>query len=544
MSLKGSALFPWQLHALKFGIPGVFYRLPYLRPVAGSSSVSTSGLSSQQEDGCGIIQKKEGPGSALMIPKEGPGSALCIVTDSEEERERRERRLWEKGLRKSVYETLRNDRITVDLFPELNFPFEGNYFPKLVPLVAQKIHHLLDKGADVEVVGELLDFLGISLNPHLVGEVVKLLTDLRVSLRFFEWAKCQPEYEHNAHAYSQLLCSLARKREKHEFLAAALDILEEMMTKGLVPSTVAVNKVIDRLCKANKLNVALKLMREVEANGVCFTVFTYNSVISALGKHGRFRELFKMLEKMESQSIQPNLLTYNSIIHSFGMAGEWQVACRVFDELPQKGITPDVITYNSLIAGLFKVGQTDEAIKVCGLMTLSGCEPDVVTYNSLIAGLVQATRLDDALKIFSFMKEKNCNPDVVTYNTLIGEFVFRNKFAEVSGVLAEMKKVGCLPTKTTRNLLLEIGLVDRIRALWGEELAAHLDCDCGEASLPSNHSDYFAFWLSGTGYSRGHSRCVLLPHSCWSLLSSFTSRQKALVGVTDETTVAEQITGI
>ncbi|KAL2653133.1 hypothetical protein R1flu_021261 [Riccia fluitans] len=419
MSLKGSAIFPGQLHRLKFGISGVLDTLPCWRPLV-RSAVSTPGLSYQKEDGCSIVQR-EGPGH---------GSELCSSISAEEadlheDKERRERRLWEKGLRKSIYERLRKDRITVELFPELNFALDGNYYPKLVPLVAQKINSLLDKDADDEI-AELLDFLGISLTPHLVGEVLKLPNDWGVSLRFFVWAKYQPEYEHNAHSYSQLLCNLARsKKEKPDYLVATLELLQEMIRKGLAPSIVAVNIVIDRLCKANKTKVALSVMRELEGNGVLLDLFTYNSIINGLGKSGRFKEVFKLLEEMEMKSIQPDLLTYNSIIHSLGNSGRWLEARKVFDELPDRGLTPDVVTYNSLICGLFKSGEPDEAFKVFGLMSLRGCEPDVVTYNSLIYGLAKARRLEDALNILRFMKERNCDPDIITYNTLIGELIFR-----------------------------------------------------------------------------------------------------------------------
>ncbi|BBM98208.1 protein MpPPR_13 [Marchantia polymorpha subsp. ruderalis] len=468
MLSKASAISPGQSHHVKFGgVSGVVG----CRPSWGGLVRSSAGTAS------GLVHPSAVEGFSVV------GRQFCSVSsneegESEEDRDRRERRLWYKGLRKSIYESLQKERITVELFPELSFALDGNYYPKLVPLIAQKINTILQKDEDDEEIAELLQLLGITLKPHLVGEVLKAQEDWERALRFFEWAKLQPGFEHTAHTYNVLLCNIASaKNEKAENMVLPLRHLQEMISKGMTPTILALNILIDRLCKAKKVGAALKVMRDLEGNGVAFDLVTYNSVINGLGKAGKFTEIFELLEEMEQKGVKPDLVTYNSIIHSLGNSNRWPEACKIFDELTHKGLTPDVVTYNSLIFGLYKGGQADEAFKVFGLMALRGCPPDVVTYNSLIDGLAKASRLDDALKIFDFMKQKNCNPDVITYNTLICELISRNKFAEISGLLAEMKDRGCTPDKVTRNLLVEIGLGHKLDHLWGVEAATEAPAD-------------------------------------------------------------------
>lgn len=393
-----------------------------------------------------------------------------------------------KGLKTTIHDSLETERITVELFPELDFTIEGNYYPKLVKLVARKINLFLKEGGE-ERVPDLLSHLGMKLSPHIVAEVMKLQSNVSTADRFFDWAGNQPDFVHNSHTYNLKFWNLVNNKHgvPGSNLVLALIVLEEMVAKGLSPESLGCNILIDRLCKDNKVGAALKLTRVLERDGypdiytynslinglgkaglvkdVCDLfdemkqrkcvpdVVTYNTVIKGLCKGGLFKEAFGLLDEMRQSGRTPDRVTYNSIMYGLCNGGRWQEALSIFDDLPGKEIVPDVVTYNSLLVGLFKCGQLDEARKVYDLMGLRGCQPDRITFNILIDGFLNSSQVDEAWKLFHYMEEEGFSPDEVTYNTLIGGLVENYRLTEALRVFEVMKEKGCMPNAITYRLL-------------------------------------------------------------------------------------------
>ncbi|CAM6087259.1 unnamed protein product [Calypogeia fissa] len=396
-----------------------------------------------------------------------------------------------KALRPTIYDSLETERITVELFPELDFSLEGNFYPKLVKLVARKINVFLQEEGGEERVPALLQHLGMKLNPHLVAEVMKLQQNPDKADHFFHWAGNQANFQHNSHTYNLKFWNLISKKNvgsgNNNNVVLALTLLQDMLDKGLTPGSLECNVLVDRLSKDKKVGAALKLTRVLERKGFP-DIYTYNSLINGLGKAGLLDDIFELLKEMRQKECIPDRVTYNSVINGFSKAGifkevfelvdemtekgcnpdivtynsiiyglcnarRWEEALKIFGELEGKEIVPDEFTYNSLIFGLFKCGQPVEARNVFDLMGLRGCPPDRITYNILIDGLLNYNEIDEAWKLFHYMEEEGFSPDEVTYNILIGGLVENYRMAEASRVFATMKEKGCKPNAITYKLL-------------------------------------------------------------------------------------------
>ncbi|CAN7047199.1 unnamed protein product [Brassica oleracea var. botrytis] len=113
---------------------------------------------------------------------------------------------------------------------------------------------------------------------------------------------------------------------------------------------------VDSLCKEGSLEDALNLFNEMETKGIKVDVITYNTLIGSFCKAGRWDDGAQLLRDMITRGITPDVFTFDALDRLFG----------------ERGIAPDDCTYNTIIrahlggGGVATSAEIIEEMKRCG----------------------------------------------------------------------------------------------------------------------------------------------------------------------------------
>ncbi|KAK6138927.1 hypothetical protein DH2020_027342 [Rehmannia glutinosa] len=240
---------------------------------------------------------------------------------------------------------------------------------------------------------------------------------------------------------------------------AALEVQNDMKATGLVPSVMTVNIMIDRLCKANKVDEAS---------------------IDGLGRHGRVDDAYRLYEQMLDSNEIPDAIVYTSLIRSFFKAGRKEDGHKVYKEMVRKSVSPDITLLNTYMDCVFKAGETEkgralfEEIKarreLFDAMKEQGCVLDTLAYNTVIDGFCKSGKVNKAYQLLEEMKAKGSMKlicffeeaksigvklNVVVYSSLVDGFGKVGRIDEAYLIIEEMMQNDVTPNVQTWNCLLD-----------------------------------------------------------------------------------------
>ncbi|KAK7285386.1 hypothetical protein RJT34_20155 [Clitoria ternatea] len=241
----------------------------------------------------------------------------------------------------------------------------------------------------------------------------------------------------------------------------ALQILKEMVERGINPSMVTYNTLLKGYFRNNQLREAWEFYLEMKKRKCEIDVVTYTTMIHGFGVGGEVKKSRRVFDEMVREGVVPNVASFNALIQVLCKKDSVENAVLVFEEMVRKGGVPNLISYNVVIRGLCHVGDMEKALKFMGRMEKHGLQPSVQTYNVVIRYFCDAGEIEKALEMFGKMGDGSCLPNLDTYNVLISAMFVRKKCEDlvVAGkLLIEMVDRGFLPRKFTFNRVLN-GLV-------------------------------------------------------------------------------------
>ncbi|CDY60361.1 BnaCnng36130D [Brassica napus] len=252
----------------------------------------------------------------------------------------------------------------------------------------------------------------------------------------------------------------------------ARELLGDMVEKGLVPSVVTYNALINGYCEYGMMEDALDVVELMESRNVSPNTRTYNELIHGFCKKNVHKAM-GVFHKMLDCRVAPSVVTYNSLID-----GQCRSARELFDSLEEKGVDANVVMYTALIDGYCKSDKLEEAKLILKKMLSKSCLPNTSTFNALIHGLCTDGKLSEAMLLEKKMVEKGdfdhaekryCNagrmkeaegmmekmkedgvfPDSITYSSLIKGYADQGLTDSAFGVLKCMLDAGCEPSHHT-----------------------------------------------------------------------------------------------
>ncbi|XP_050224959.1 pentatricopeptide repeat-containing protein At1g74900, mitochondrial [Mercurialis annua] len=238
----------------------------------------------------------------------------------------------------------------------------------------------------------------------------------------------------------------------------ALEMLKEMVERGLTPNLTSYNIMLDGYFKAGQIDEGWDFFLEMKKRKCEIDVVSYTCVIHGLGVVGEIKRARNVFNQMVKDGVLPSVATYNAFIQVLCKKDSVDSAILVFDEMVKKGYTPNSITWNLVVRGLCHAGEMQRALEFVERMEGDECEPNVQTYNILIRYFCDAGEIEKGLELFEKMGTGNCLPNLDTYNLLINAMFVRKKSDNllVAGkLLVEMVDRGFLPRKLIFNRVLD-----------------------------------------------------------------------------------------
>lgn len=220
--------------------------------------------------------------------------------------------------------------------------------------------------------------------------------------------------------------------------------------------TVSYNIIANGWCLIKRTPKALEVLKEMVERGLSPTLITYNILLKGFFRAGQLKEAWEFFLQMKKRrNCEVDVITYTTVVHGFGVVGDIEKARRVFDEMIGKGVLPSVATYNALIQVLCKKDSVENALVAFEEMVSKGYMPNPTTYNVVIRGLCHAGKMERAMEFMQRMKEDVCEPDVQTHNVVIRYFCDAGEIDKGLDAFQKMVSSGiCLPNLDTYNILI------------------------------------------------------------------------------------------
>ncbi|CAL5441308.1 unnamed protein product [Camellia sinensis] len=218
--------------------------------------------------------------------------------------------------------------------------------------------------------------------------------------------------------------------------------------------TVSYNIIANGFCLIKRTPKALEVLKEMVERGLNPSLITYNILLKGFFRAGQIKEAWEFFLEMKNRKCEIDVVTYTTVVHGFGVVGEVKKARKVFDEMIGKGVLPSVATHNALIQVLCKKDSVENAIVVFEEMLRKGYVPNSTTYNVVIRGLCHAGKMDMAMEYVQRMKNDECEPNVQTYNLVIRYYCEAGEIDKGLEVFEKMGSGDCLPNLDTYNILI------------------------------------------------------------------------------------------
>ncbi|KAJ8449142.1 hypothetical protein Cgig2_004197 [Carnegiea gigantea] len=243
-----------------------------------------------------------------------------------------------------------------------------------------------------------------------------------------------------------ILCKSKRVKKAHNFL--------KVFRGKFRADVVSYSIIANGWCLIKRTDKALEVLEEMVERGLSPTLSSYNAMLKGYFRAGQTREAWRFFLEMKRRKCDIDVVTYTTVIHGFGVAGEVDKARRLFDEMVREGVLPNVATYNALIQVLCKKDSVESAIDLFKEMVGKGYVPNAMTYNLLIRGLCHVGEMDRASEYVGLMRNEGCEPNVQTYNLLIRYYCDAGEIEKALGVFENMGSGECLPNLDTYNVLI------------------------------------------------------------------------------------------
>ncbi|KAJ1299103.1 hypothetical protein BS78_01G505500 [Paspalum vaginatum] len=122
---------------------------------------------------------------------------------------------------------------------------------------------------------------------------------------------------------------------------------------------VAYNTVMSRLCDMGRWSGVLELLADMIKKGIAPNTHTFNILIHSLCIGGKSSAAKNMVD---NQILAANVVTYNTLIHWLYSRGKCNEAACLIQDMKLKNIGLDEVTYTTIVDGLCRAGKIDKAI--------------------------------------------------------------------------------------------------------------------------------------------------------------------------------------
>ena len=286
------------------------------------------------------------------------------------------------------------------------------------------------------------------LSESLVVEVLNLLQNPLLGVKFFIWAGRQIGYSHTAPVYNALLemlqCCDSNHRIPEDFLREIRSDDREVLGKLL-------NVLIRKCCQNGRWNVAIEELGRLKNYGYRPTRTTYSALIQVFTKADRLDTAQLVHREMSDSGFRMDEFTLGCFAHALCKDGKWREALSLIEK---EEFVPNTILYTKMISGLCEASLFEEAMDFLNRMRSSSCIPNVVTYRILLCGCLRKRMLGRCKRILNMMIAEGCYPSPKIFNSLVHAYCRSEDYSYGYKLLKKMVKCGCQPGYVVYNILI------------------------------------------------------------------------------------------
>ncbi|PON61879.1 Tetratricopeptide-like helical domain containing protein [Parasponia andersonii] len=285
------------------------------------------------------------------------------------------------------------------------------------------------------------------LSESLVVEVLKLLQNPELGVKFFIWAGRQIGYSHTAPVYNALLEMMqcdSNRTVPEDFLREIRNDDREVLGKLL-------NVLIRKCCRNGWWNLALEELGRLKNYGYRPSRATYNALVQVFTQADRLDTAQLVHREMSDLGFRMDEFTLGCFAHALCKVGKWREALTLIEK---EEFAPDTILYTKMISGLCEASLFEEAMDFLNRMRSSSCIPNVVTYRILLCGCLRKRQLGRCKRILNMMIVEGCYPSPKIFNSLVHAYCRSEDYSYAYKLLKKMVKCGCQPGYVVYNILI------------------------------------------------------------------------------------------
>nr|XP_025703537.1 pentatricopeptide repeat-containing protein At2g26790, mitochondrial-like [Arachis hypogaea] len=198
----------------------------------------------------------------------------------------------------------------------------------------------------------------------------------------------------DSYCYTAYIEGLCNNMSEMKLVGAEI-MFSNMIKKGMVCQHVY-SALTYGYCKSHKLSKALDLYEDMRSRGMFLDEVAYNIVFSALCKLGEVDDALDMVEDMKAKRMVLDIKHYTTLINGCFLRRQLVDAFAMIREMKEKGLKADIVTYNVIAAGLSRIGWAQDAVDLLDEMETQGVKPNSITHKRIIEGLCSAGKVVEA----------------------------------------------------------------------------------------------------------------------------------------------------
>ena len=167
---------------------------------------------------------------------------------------------------------------------------------------------------------------------------------------------CEPSGD----TYVKLIGAFLKVRR----VADALELFDEMLDRGVVPSTGMVTSFIEPLCSYGPPHAAMMVYKKAKRVGCRISLSAYKLLLMRLSRFGKCGMLLNMWNEMQECGFSSDVEVYEHVINGLCNNGQLENAVLVMEECLRKGFCPSRLICSKLNNKLLASNRVERAYKL------------------------------------------------------------------------------------------------------------------------------------------------------------------------------------
>jgi len=184
-------------------------------------------------------------------------------------------------------------------------------------------------------------------------------------------------------------------------------LLEDDKCKHQI-NAVVFGSVLKGFGRAKRMDRLWAAFKEMQARGISPSVVNFNAVIDACLRNNEISAVEGLLQDMKARGLEPNLITYSTVIKGVCQKGDMSAAFSVLKDLrAATGVKADEIVYNTMLDGCATAGLVSEGEQLLEEMKKDGLSPTNYTLTVMVRLMGQGRQLNRAFELIDTFAQKH-----------------------------------------------------------------------------------------------------------------------------------------